>query len=59
MSKTYKVVNGLKRAKPIMSANPSEAKARVIHLYKAWYKQIPQMGNFFFQTFFEPGFIVS
>lgn len=43
MSKAYKVANGLKRAKPIMSANPSEARARVFHLYKAWYKQIPQM----------------
>lgn len=51
MSKAYKVANGLKRAKPIMSANPSEARARVFHLYKAWYKQIPQMGNFFKNLF--------
>lgn len=29
-----------------MSSNKSEAKARVLKLYKAWYRQIPFMSKF-------------
>ncbi|XP_022317946.1 NADH dehydrogenase [ubiquinone] 1 alpha subcomplex subunit 6-like [Crassostrea virginica] len=43
MSTAYKVVGGLKQVKPIMSVNKAESKARVLKLYKAWYKQIPHM----------------
>ena len=45
MSTAYKVVGGLKQVKPIMSVNKAESKARVLKLYKAWYKQIPHMGR--------------
>ena len=31
-----------------MSSNKSEAKARVLKLYKAWYRQIPFMSKWFF-----------
>lgn len=36
-----KAVQGLKYAKPILSADSTEARRRVINLYKAWYRQIP------------------
>ncbi|XP_062583942.1 NADH dehydrogenase [ubiquinone] 1 alpha subcomplex subunit 6-like [Saccostrea cucullata] len=41
MATANKVVGGLKQVKPILSANKAESRARVVHLYKAWYKQIP------------------
>ncbi|XP_076232264.1 NADH dehydrogenase (ubiquinone) B14 subunit [Calliopsis andreniformis] len=31
----------VKRVKPILSLNPSDARRRVIALYKSWYRQIP------------------
>lgn len=35
-----------KRIQPIFSADREEAKHRVISLYKAWYRQIPFIGEF-------------
>ena len=35
----------VKVVKPIMSQNPAEARRRVIHLYKAWYREVPHTGN--------------
>merc|ERR1711879_489952 len=34
------VKEGFKLAKPVLSVNKSEAKRRVINLYKAWYRQM-------------------
>ena len=36
----------LKEVKKLLSASPSEAKQRVLHLYKLWYRQAPQIGWF-------------
>ena len=35
-----------KTIKPIMSQNSAEARRRVIHLYKAWYREVPHAGEF-------------
>ncbi|XP_043253903.1 NADH dehydrogenase [ubiquinone] 1 alpha subcomplex subunit 6 [Colletes gigas] len=34
---------GLKKVKPILSLNTEDARRRVITLYKAWYRQIPEI----------------
>lgn len=39
------VRQGLKQVKPILSTNRDEAKRRVLNLYKAWYRQIPYVGE--------------
>lgn len=31
----------LKQVKPLLSLNPTDARRRVLTLYKAWYRQIP------------------
>ncbi|KAL5018178.1 hypothetical protein ScPMuIL_003900 [Solemya velum] len=31
----------LKQVRPILSADKAEARRRVLHLYKAWYRQLP------------------
>ncbi|XP_046572836.1 NADH dehydrogenase [ubiquinone] 1 alpha subcomplex subunit 6-like [Haliotis rubra] len=35
------VQQGVKQVKPILSTDRTEAKRRVLNLYKAWYRQIP------------------
>lgn len=35
----------LKEVRPILSLHHSEAKRRVISLYKSWYRQIPHIRN--------------
>ncbi|CAG5118139.1 unnamed protein product [Candidula unifasciata] len=35
------VEQGLKHVKPILSVDRTEARRRVLNLYKAWYRQIP------------------
>lgn len=35
------IKEGYKLVKPVLSVNKTEAKRRVINLYKAWYRQIP------------------
>ncbi|BFZ02699.1 hypothetical protein BsWGS_05738 [Bradybaena similaris] len=35
------VDQGLKHVKPILSVDRTEARRRVLNLYKAWYRQIP------------------
>ncbi|XP_041978937.1 NADH dehydrogenase [ubiquinone] 1 alpha subcomplex subunit 6 [Aricia agestis] len=32
---------GTKNVRPVLSLNKAEARARVLNLYKAWYRQIP------------------
>ena len=32
---------GLRQVKPILSHDRTEAKRRVLNLYKAWYRQVP------------------
>jgi len=32
---------GARQVKPILSLDPTEARRRVLNLYKAWYRQIP------------------
>ena len=39
MSKSIQV--GFRQVKPILSQDKTEAKRRVLNLYKAWYRQIP------------------
>ncbi|XP_060558894.1 NADH dehydrogenase [ubiquinone] 1 alpha subcomplex subunit 6-like [Ruditapes philippinarum] len=36
---SVKAVQGLKHVKPILSADHSEARKRVLSLYRAWYRQ--------------------
>ncbi|XP_052784176.1 NADH dehydrogenase [ubiquinone] 1 alpha subcomplex subunit 6-like [Mya arenaria] len=40
-----KAVQGLKHAKPLLSVDRTEAKRRVINLYKSWYRQVPSICN--------------
>merc|ERR1712038_650753 len=35
--------NVVRQVKPLMSLDSNEARARVLSLYKAWYRQIPDM----------------
>ena len=34
-----------RQVKPMMSNNPEAARRRVIQLYKAWYREIPETGE--------------
>lgn len=34
-----------RQVKPILSVDRGEAKKRVLNLYKAWYRQMPYIGN--------------
>ena len=34
-----------RQVKPMMSNNPEAARRRVLQLYKAWYREIPETGN--------------
>ncbi|CAG5046097.1 unnamed protein product [Parnassius apollo] len=34
---------GTKNVRPVLSLNAGEARARVLNLYKAWYRQIPYL----------------
>merc|ERR1711936_1419972 len=36
-----KTVQAVRQVKPVLSVDRSEAKRRVLNLYKAWYRQIP------------------
>ncbi|GAB1599804.1 NADH dehydrogenase [ubiquinone] 1 alpha subcomplex subunit 6-like [Argonauta hians] len=36
-------VQGLKLVKPILSVDSTEAKRRVLNLYKAWYRHLPYL----------------
>lgn len=40
----------LRQVKPILSVDKGEAKKRMLNLYKAWYRQIPYIGNLSFLT---------
>merc|ERR1711868_191483 len=40
---TTRLVQGVRQVKPIISLNPVESRRRVLNLYKAWYRQIPQL----------------
>jgi len=44
---TTRMVQGVRQVKPLISLNPIEARRRVLNLYKAWYRQIPQMMHSF------------
>lgn len=35
----------LQKARPLLSVNEKEAKARALSLYRSWYRQIPYIGN--------------
>lgn len=35
---------GTKTVRPVLSLDSSEARSRVLSLYKAWYRQIPYIG---------------
>jgi len=41
-------VSGLKQVRPILSLDSADARKRVLNLYKAWYRQIPYIGNYVF-----------
>lgn len=43
----------LKQVKPILSTDKEEARKRVLNLYKAWYRQIPYIGEKFKNSFSE------
>lgn len=36
--------SSLKQVKPILSLDKEEARKRVLHLYKAWFRQLPYIG---------------
>lgn len=36
----------LRQVKPILSTDREEARKRVLNLYKAWYRQIPYIGEY-------------
>lgn len=38
----------IQQVRPILSVDKDEARKRVLNLYKAWYRQIPYIGNIFF-----------
>ncbi|XP_005094202.1 NADH dehydrogenase [ubiquinone] 1 alpha subcomplex subunit 6 [Aplysia californica] len=38
---TRSVQQGLKQVKPMLSVDRTEARRRVLNLYKAWYRQVP------------------
>lgn len=42
---TQPVKTVVRHVKPIVSTTKEEARARVISLYKAWYRQIPHSGE--------------
>lgn len=35
----------LQQVRPVLSVNKDEARRRVMNLYKAWYRQIPFIGQ--------------
>lgn len=35
----------VKQVKPILSVDRAEARKRVLNLYKAWYRQLPYIGD--------------
>lgn len=43
------VKRAFKQVKPILSTDREEARRRVLNLYRAWYRQVPYIGesNFF------------
>ncbi|XP_013145124.1 PREDICTED: NADH dehydrogenase [ubiquinone] 1 alpha subcomplex subunit 6-like [Papilio polytes] len=41
MSAKQAIQVGTKNVRPVLSLNRGEARARVLNLYKAWYRQIP------------------
>lgn len=43
-SKLVRLV-GPRQVKPILSVDNTEARRRVLNLYKAWYRQIPSIGK--------------
>ncbi|CAG9786736.1 unnamed protein product [Diatraea saccharalis] len=43
MSAKQAIQVGSKTVKPLLSQTPSEARKRVLNLYKAWYRQIPYL----------------
>ncbi|MPC86682.1 NADH dehydrogenase [ubiquinone] 1 alpha subcomplex subunit 6 [Portunus trituberculatus] len=36
---------GVRQVKPILSVDHGEARQRVLNLYKAWYRQLPYIGQ--------------
>lgn len=36
----------LQKVRPILSVDNDEARRRVLSLYKAWYRQVPYLGEF-------------
>lgn len=36
----------MQQVRPILSVDKDEARRRMFNLYKAWYRQCPQIGNF-------------
>ncbi|GFR58839.1 NADH dehydrogenase [ubiquinone] 1 alpha subcomplex subunit 6 [Elysia marginata] len=42
------VQQGIKQVKPLMSVDRTEARRRVLNLYKAWYRQIPYVVKDFY-----------
>lgn len=44
MSAKQAIQVGTKNVRPVLSLNRGEARARVLNLYKAWYRQIPYVG---------------
>ncbi|KAK7003493.1 NADH dehydrogenase 1 alpha subcomplex subunit 6 ndufa6 [Biomphalaria glabrata] len=42
------VQQGVKQVKPLLSLDRTEARRRVLNLYKAWYRQIPYTVNAFY-----------
>lgn len=39
------VKSGVKHVRPLLSVDKTEARKRVLNLYKAWYRQIPYIGK--------------
>lgn len=37
-----------KHVKPLLSLDRDEARRRAINLYKAWYRQLPYIGTFYY-----------
>ena len=47
---SHKIIEGarpvLKNFKAVLSGSHSEARRRVLNLYKIWYRQVPYVGKF-------------
>lgn len=46
MASSSVLKSGVKQVRPLLSIDNAEARKRVLNLYKAWYRQIPYIGQY-------------